>query len=719
MACPPAVLRISVKEVRLVFERYIYIIAAGETLKAMKLKIDLKVTLFIFFCALPVSWAKTVKYELTATKGVMNLSGKTPVDWALRINGSIPAPTLEFTEGDDAEITVKNEIPDESLSLHWHGILLPPLMDGVHYITTPPIKSGESFQFKFRLRQHGTYWYHSHTSVQEQKGIYGAIVIHPKKSTIKYDRDLVVVLSDWSDEKADQIMNNLRKDGDYYIYKKNTIRSWLGAIQQKALGSFLSNEWTRMGGMDLSDVGYDAFLINGKRTSHVSAKAGETFRLRIINGSASSYFYVSLGKQPLNVISADGIDIEPIESNELLLGMAETYDVLFKIPENKSYELKSTAQDVTGAASLWIGEGSQVPAKNKISPNLYASMDHSMHKSMDHSMHDSDHSGHHSMHHQMITPLSVDQIKAKEPTQFQENHPTHDVQLVLNGDMERYVWHINGKAIFEDRTIEVSEGDVVRFHFENKTMMHHPMHLHGHFFRVLNQYGKYSPLKHTVDVPPHGSRTIEFLANEPGQWMFHCHNLYHMKTGMSRIVSYKGFKPTPEIQSIQNQSPMFKDSIYSTGSASAFTNKAALQLMATRTWDDLNLRFESSHYDNLEHAEGDLWYRRWISKYLNWIAGVSFFSDFEDDEIRAVAGVGYVLPFLIESSLLVDHEGKLRLDLEKKFQWSKYIFSDIDVIFRDGDTDFEASLMYAQSWSWAAGFMWSDEKVGAGLQVKF
>ncbi len=215
------------------------------------------------------AYGKTVQYVLNASKGDVNLSGKQTVDFALMINGTIPAPTLEFTEGDEAVIIVNNNIPNEELSIHWHGILLPPEMDGVAYVNTPPIFSGQSHTFKFKIRQHGTYWYHSHTNVQEQKGLYGAFVIHPKSKTISYDKEAVVVISDWSDENALNILKNLKKDGDYYLYKKDTVRSYLGALQAGGLWTYLTNEWTRMGGMDLSDVGYDAFLINGKKDSEL------------------------------------------------------------------------------------------------------------------------------------------------------------------------------------------------------------------------------------------------------------------------------------------------------------------------------------------------------------------------------------------------------------------------------------------------------------------
>src|SRR5690606_37076749 len=191
------------------------------------------------FLLLSPTWAKTVRYELVASKGEINLSGKKNVDFALMINRGIPAPTLEFTEGDDAEITLINNLPDDEVSIHWHGILLDPFMDGVPYVNTPPIFPGERFTFKFKIRQHGTYWYHSHTNVQEQKGIYGGIVIHPKNPSIKYDKYIVVVLSDWSDENPTDVLKNLRKDGDYYLFKKGTMRSYYDAIKEKSLNNFL------------------------------------------------------------------------------------------------------------------------------------------------------------------------------------------------------------------------------------------------------------------------------------------------------------------------------------------------------------------------------------------------------------------------------------------------------------------------------------------------
>jgi FtsP/CotA-like multicopper oxidase with cupredoxin domain len=816
------------------------------------------------------AFSKTVRYELTVRNEKVNLSGKKEVDFALTVNGGIPAPTLEFTEGDDAEILVKNEIPNEEVSIHWHGILLPPEEDGVAYVNTPPIHSGKSRLFKFKIRQSGTYWYHSHTAVQEQKGVYGAFIIHPKKKAIQYDKDAVVVLSDWSDENADQIIRNLRKDGDYYLYKKDSVRSYFGAVQAGGLKSHLKNEWSRMGGMDLSDVGYDAFLINGKRDSQLlTAHPGEKIRVRIINAAASSYFYVSMGI-PMTVIAADGVDIEPVQAKELLMGMAETYDILVSLPEHKNYELRATVQDVTGYASTWLGmaEAQKVNAPNKPLPDMYASMDHSGHggggmdhsahggASMDHSAHGhsgqsvmdhskmdhskmhGDHNGHggmssetghsrhteastkndHSGHAQVpgsattskekpgaggghadhsahgghdnhaahakpepaittkkvkgsaakettvpltikkgtaidwstqsdamlrqnaverdvksaaskppVETLTVDALSALQPTTLPKDAKALELKLVLGGDMERYVWHINGKAIQQDSLLRINTGEVVRIEFQNDTMMHHPMHLHGHFFRVVNVNGERSPLKHTVDVPPHGSRTIEFYANEPGQWMLHCHNLYHMKTGMARIVRYNDFKLTPEMESNIHKDPHLHEHLYNHTQLEVASNHAKAQFRLMRTWDELDIELESANIEGKNFSfgqewetEGDLVYRRWFSNFFNVFGGASLY----DERGLGMIGIGYTLPMLIESSVSINHEGKFRFDLEKRFQWTKNVFSDAEFTWRPGwggerDQEFEVSLMYGPSWSWAAGLMFTEKSAGVGAQIQF
>jgi hypothetical protein len=259
--------------------------------------------------------------------------------------------------------------------------------------------------------------------------------------------------------------------------------------------------------------------------------------------------------------------------------------------------------------------------------------------------------------------------------------------------------------------------------------MHHPMHLHGHFFRVLNKNGDFSPMKHTVDVPPHGTRTIEFRADEPGEWMLHCHNLFHMNTGMARVVKYSTFTPNHEIAHIQHHDHHMHDPWYFYGNTELASNHAQGLFRLSQTWNEIEARVETRSTDGKNFSykdpwevESDLLYHRWFNQYFHLIAGGLLF----DRQLSAAAGVGYLLPMLIESHVLVDHRGKIRLDIEKRFQWTKNIFTDFDVTWRPNqgkeiahDFEYEASLMYSPSWYWAAGLMLTDRNIGAGIQVQF
>ena len=701
---------------------------------------------FIFFSTLVltgfgesnVANAKTVHYDLTLENRPVNLSGKKQVDFALTVNGSIPAPTLTFTESDEAEITVHNRIQNQESSIHWHGILLPNEMDGVPNVTTPPIASGADFTYRFPIRQHGTYWYHSHTMTQEQEGVLGAIIIHPKKKSKLAERDEVVVLSDWVDEPGAEVLKNLRKDGDYYLFKKGTVRSWLGAFQSKHAGDYFKNEWTRMGGMDPSDVGYDAFLMNGMRAPSLgSLQDGERVRLRIINAGASTYFRVSLGSNPMTVVAADGIEIVPIKTNFLFMGMAETYDVLVTGEAGKKLELRASAQDGTGSVSGWIGDGTLSPALIPPAPDLYAPMNHDAHAEHGAQPHahaqehgHGHHSGHEAPSEAPLTPeLTVDHLHSPVATDFPENLPRRSITLALGGDMRRYIWHLNGKAIHEERNLDIHSGEIVRLTFKNETMMHHPMHLHGHFFRVLTEAGKFSPLKHTVDVPPHSSRTIEFYANEPGEWMLHCHNLYHMTTGMARVLKYDTFKPTPELAHLQHLDHHLHDPFYFSGSLELASNHAQASLKASQTWNEWLARIETRNtsgknfsYSNPWEVEADLLYRRWIDSFFYLTGGALLF----DRKTSAGAGIGYTLPLLIDSELLINHEAELRLSLSKQFQWTRLILSEVQITWRPNqsvalsrDWEYEATLLYKPTWAWSAGLMLTDRNLGLGVQTRF
>ena len=694
--------------------------------------------------------ARVVRYDLTATQRPLNLSGFATVDWAIQVNGTIPAPTLEFTEGDDAEIHLHNHLSEE-VSIHWHGILLPPAMDGVPYVNTPPVGPGATFVYRFKLRQHGTYWYHSHTMLQEQQGVYGALIVHPRQRVATPPVDVVVVLSDWSDEHPDVIQRHLHRDGDYYQYKKGTVRSWLGAWRAGALGAYFDGEWSRMGGMDLSDVGYDAFLVNGKRTLNLAQglPPGTPLRLRIINAASSTYFYLTMGKSPMAVVAADGVDVVPIRAERILIGMAETYDVLFTLPKGERTELRASAQDGTGGASVWLGAGHPVPAEALPPPDLYASMAHSMaaggHEHgpvpvdsspaapTDHADHlNHANHAHHADHAQhpraeggtsaarAVPLLTVADLNSPAAPNFAWRSPNREITMTLGGDMARQVWWINGATLREDPRFKVAAGEVVRITFINETMMHHPMHLHGHFFRVLGAASGAPPAKHTVDVPPHGRREVAFVADEPGDWMLHCHNLFHMKAGMGRILSYERAVPDPAAAALAAHDPHLHEHPYAKASLLAATQRTQLDWAVTRTRDAVEGRIEVADYSHPRRVEGDLLYRRWLTNYLSGLGGLTVDPEGSGPLGRGALGVAYVLPMLTEARLLVDHLGQPRLDLAKRVQWTSLLQSQLELRWRPGArVDPCATLMVATQPDWGAGLVLARGGLGLGVTLGF
>ncbi len=511
-----------------------------------------------FFIALIVFssrlYSAEKKYHLIIENKIVNFTG-VEVDHALGIRlhnqeeTQIPAPTLRFKKNDMAIIKVEN-LADEAVSLHWHGLLVPWNMDGPPFVNNKLIQPNESFTFKFPIKHTGTFWYHSHTELQEQRGLFGGIVIEDEDPPVHFDKDEVLVLSDWIDEHPKDVLSNLKKNGDYYSYKKKFFPNLYAVLKHGKVKEYLQAEWSKMGPMDLSDVGYDLFLLNGKNRNILSSvQGGQKIRLRVINAAASSYFYLNLGNQrAFTLIEKDGQKVEPIKIQEILIGVGETYDLLIEIPHHyhQPWEFRATSMDVTGYSNLILGEAEdfeKVP--DQVLPFPYYG-NHSNHQK---NLMPPDHGGGggHHHHHEMkestlVKRLDVSMIKSTHKTAYSETHPRHHVLLQLTGNMDRYIWSINGKISSDDPYIDVNENDVVQFSMINKTMMHHSMHLHGHFFRVINGQGDRSPLFHTVDVPPMGETKIEFFANEPGIWFFHCHNLYHMKLGMSRLVRYKNFK---------------------------------------------------------------------------------------------------------------------------------------------------------------------------------
>ncbi|MCB9091224.1 MAG: multicopper oxidase domain-containing protein [Halobacteriovoraceae bacterium] len=660
--------------------------------------------LIYFFSALFVMtnvFAKEVHYELNIANKTVNFTGK-DVDHALAINDSIPAPTLKFHLGDTAIIKVNNNT-DEPTTMHWHGVLVPWDQDGPQFSNTKLIEPGQSHVFTFPIIHTGTYWYHSHTELHEQRGLYGAIVIEDKVDKYKVDHDIVLVLSDWIDEHPQDVLENLKMDGDYYAYKKKFFPSIWGAIKHGKVWDYIKSEWTKMGPMDLSDVGYDAFLVNGRRIQkYPEIKPGEKVRLRIIDAGASTFYYLNLGNfSNFKVIAKDGVEVAPVQVNEILMGMGETYDLTFKMPLNNAVELRATSQDITGYASVIFGADKNVEkVLSKLKPNPYG-MNHEHHSghSMSQKMDHTNHSQHKMGNMPMVNRLKYSMLKSPQKTMFDPKLPRRDYNLALNGDMERYYWTINGKSFSEDKYIMVRFGEVVRIHFTNETMMHHPMHLHGHFFRVLNGAGDFAPNFHTVDVSPMGTVTIEFHANSPGIWFLHCHNLYHMKMGMARYVKYEDFqRPEVLLKDEQNwANKMKKDSdAFLSADIGGYTNFFELQSKASMGRYQFDLNMEADEY-NLEYLEGQAIIRRFSHRFLSYYAG----SEYEDEELHAILGLSYMLKFRAEFSTHLRSDKSLIVDLMKEFPVAPKTMLEIEgrgvVSLEDtSETDWElhTSLLY-------------------------
>ncbi len=636
--------------------------------------------------------ARVREYHLVLEERPVTIRGRTIK--AMTINGQIPGPTLYFEEGDLARIVVENRMPEES-SIHWHGVLVPPEMDGVPYVSFPPIEPGTTFTYEFRIRQSGTYWYHSHTGLQEQRGVYGAIVIRPKKERFPVDRDYVVVLSDWTYQNPDEILRTLKAGREWYNIKKGTAQSLLGAFKVGMVKHFFKRELLRMPPMDLSDIAYDAFLINGKPEDHLPARPGEKIRLRIINAAAGTNFYVEFAGGPLTIVSADGQEVQPVKLKRFLMVIAETYDVILTVPEGGAFEFRATAQDNSGQASLWIGKGPRHLAPDIPPPNLYHTMGKVTLKSLlavkpESAMGMSDAAvkagkfdragmmpgmkmGHRKMvFHSKWALDGMDPrrpwppyrfLRALKPTSPPPGKPVRIIRLTLDGDMERYVWFMGKKALSESDVIRIRKGEIVRIIMVNRTMMHHPMHLHGHFFRVLNGQGPYAPWKHTVDVAPMSTTVIEFPANEKGDWFFHCHILYHLKSGMARVVHYEGYSPPPAVKKVRPL--LYEDHWYAWAEATLATNMSEGYLNLSSTRWNLRAVWEIG-WEGVPESESEWVFlaERYFNRFFTLFVGADLLAN-EEDKTRGVAGFTYLLPLNLRTYFWVDTDGGTRLGVEK------------------------------------------------------
>lgn len=502
---------------------------------------------------------------------------------AFAVNGTVPGPLIRLREGQDVRLHVTNNL-DEDSSIHWHGLLLPFQFDGVPGVSFPGIKPGETFTYDFPIRQNGTYWWHSHSGLQEQAGHYGPIIIESADPDPRYDRDYVVLLSEFTPIHPHEIMRKL-KVGEHYFQRE----------MQSASEGEMTGEMRRMWGQmrmnprDIADVtgATYTYLINGHGPSdnlQLEFRPGERVRLRIINGSAMTFFNVRIPGVPMTVIQTDGQDVDEVEIDEFQIGVAETYDVIVA-PKDGSHAIVAEAMDRSGmgVASLTSHKGhiAEPPPLRKIPTLTMTDMGMMDHAAMGHGdMGHGDMAGMGGMDHDMrdtsllpddvkvgpgldmVAPMPTDRmafpglgldnvphrvlrytdLKAKRMNPHRE--VDREMEIHLTGNMERYMWSFDGKKFTSvtDDPIRFGYDERVRVKLVNQTMMAHPIHLHGHFFEMVNGADHmHQPLKHTMVVQPGGTATFDLTANEPGDWAFHCHLLYHMHAGMMQVVTVRPF----------------------------------------------------------------------------------------------------------------------------------------------------------------------------------
>lgn len=669
--------------------------------------------LFLFFVP---AYGKLVEYDLVIENARWAPVGHTPAR-AITINGGIPGPTLRFRVGDVARIRVHNRMKDEDTSIHWHGLILPNDQDGVPGVTMDPIRPGTTFVYEFPIVHEGTYWYHSHTSLQEQEGIYGSIVVDDKLAEKKAKRDHVIVLSDWTREPGVEVMRSLARGTEWYEVKKGTAQSVLGAAKAGALKEFFAREKARMTPMDISDVAYDAFLANGRETSEFAAKPGEQVKLRLINAGASTYFFVEYAAGKMAIVAADGPAVQPMMVKRLFIGMGETYDVIVTMPRSGQWEVRATAQDGSGHTSVWLGDGKKHPAPDVPKPDNYRMDSHMAAVLEDHGM--SHQANVEAEHERPISPYG--RLRSRHDTSFSPEFPRRTIQLRATGDMERYVWSFNGKTFAEDGVIPVKKGEVLRLEFVNDTMMHHPLHLHGHFFRVLMGQGQWSPLKHTIDLPPMSRRTVEFLTDQPGDWLFHCHLLYHMHAGMTRIFSYQpdswessaeskvehvagkpghsifGHDESMRLAHTPGGGEHAHDPYFLLMDGSLQTHMSAGVLRMRDTRNDFYLAWEGG-WRKEKGYEADVGWSRYFDPNFSAMMGWRM-TDHDGADDRAFAGFYYRFPYLLESSLQFDSEGDVRIGLGKELPLTTRFTA-----FGDGQYD------TGDGWEWSAGVEWMVSK---------
>ena len=733
---------------------------------------------------------RVVRYDLYVKDTMVNFTGKEKR--AIAVNGQIPMPTLTFTEGDTAEIYVHNLL-NETTSLHWHGLMLPNKEDGVPNLTQMPIEPNTTHRYRFPIIQNGTHWYHSHSGLQEQIGMYGNFVMLKKQTDPTFRKGIddlpaiPIVLSEWTDYKPENVHRMLHNASDWFAIKKNTVQSYGEAIDAGHFKTKIKNEWKRMLAMDVSDIYYDNILINGRSNTDVNGidgkqlKAGDKVRLRISNGGASSYFWLTYAGGKITVVANDGNDVVPIEVDRLLIAVSETYDVVVTIPaENTAFEFLVTTEDRTNSASYYIGNGIKqlvmpLPrlkyfegmkmmngmmtmngelndmgmkmSLNQMDMNvvMYPEITGDKKKKPAHNMDDMNMTEDHYNSNKLsdITTLNYAMLQSPTKTNLPKDAPVKELRFELSGNMNRYVWSLNNKVISEADKILIKKGENVRIVLYNGSMMRHPMHLHGHDFRLLNGQGDFAPLKNVVDIMPMETDTLVFNANAEGDWFFHCHVLYHMMSGMGRVFSYENQAANPLIPNPKlAQRQLFADDrkfhLMAENDFATNGNDGFAMLQNTR-WSigtEWRLGYTAHHGQETETHIGryigkmqwlmpfigfDWRYRKMEKDAMGILKGEKNLfgqTNTKDNRRQFSLGAAYTLPMLVVLQTEIYHDGNVRMQLMR---------DDIPLTKRlrmnfmlNTDKEYMAGFKYIVSKNFSFSTHYdSDMGLGAGITLNY
>ncbi len=747
---------------------------------------------------------KIVRYDLYVKDSIVNFTGKQKR--AIAVNGQIPMPTLTFTEGDTAEIHVHNLLK-ETTSLHWHGLMLPNKEDGVPNLTQMPIKPNTTHIYRFPIIQHGTHWYHSHSGLQEQIGMYGNFVMLKKQTDPTFRKGIddlptvPIVLSEWTDYKPENVHRMLHNASDWFAIKKNATQSYGEAIKAGHFKTKIKNEWKRMLAMDVSDVYYDKIFMNGSPHSDIKSinnrqlKAGDKVRLRISNGGASSYFWLTYAGGKITVVANDGNDVEPVKVDRLIIAVSETYDIVVTIPaENTAFEFLATTEDRTNSASCYIGNG----IKQLVMPQPRLKYFEGM-KMMNGMMKmngDLDDMGMSMSLNQMdmnvvmypeitgeakapsqkeraggeakmsnmkmteddynsnklsdIVTLNYSMLKSPtktnlppSPLSFGDGAGVRLLKFELTGNMNRYVWSLDNKVISETDKILIKKGENIRIILYNGSMMRHPMHLHGHDFRLLNGQDDYAALKNIVDIMPMETDTLEFNANVEGDWFFHCHILYHMMSGMGRVFTYENQAANPLIPNPKlARRKLFADDrrfhLMAENDFATNGNDGMAMIQNTR-WSigtEWRLGYTRHHGQETETHIGryigkmqwllpfvgfDWRYRKMEEDAMGKIAGEKNLfgqTNTKDNRAQFSVGVAYTLPMLVILQTEIYHDGNVRVQLMRE---------DIPIAKRvrmsfmlNTDKEYMAGFKFILGRNFAISTHYdSDMGIGAGVTLNY